>query len=207
MAAPLLTLPTNCAAQVTSEIVRVVGSTMSPFTLEEQDFIWPGERLGFSISLPPITNRDIADQWIAFGDKMKGKYGRILMGDLSRRTPRGAGTGTPLVDGINAAGAITLPTRGWTPNVTNILKAGDYIQLGSGSTAVLNRVTENVDSDASGEAVLPLAMALKSSYNDGSAIVVNDPKGRFKLVSNTWSYRVTPGMVHYFSFDVIEAIP
>lgn len=207
MAAPLLELPSNCFAQSSSEIMRVVGSTVSPFTLEEQDFIWPGERLSFSLSLPPITNRDLADDWVAFGDKMKGKYGRVLMGDPARRNPRGIATGIPLVDGVNVTGSGVLNTKGWTPSVTNILRKGDYIQLGNGNTAVLNRVTENVDSDASGDAVLPLAMALKTSYNDNAAIVVNDPKGRFKLVSNSWAYRVSPGMVYSFAFDVIEAIP
>ncbi len=68
------------------------------------------------------------------------------MGDPVNTSPRGAATGTPLVKGASQTGN-TLTTDGWTTGVTGILKAGDWIQLGTGSTSTLHKLQQAADSD------------------------------------------------------------
>lgn len=203
---PLVDVPTSvCVASVIMTLTRVVGLTESPYTLEEQAFRWPGERWSIDFRLPPVTNRATASDWMAFGAKLEGKYGRFLIGDPAARTPRGVATGTPLVDGGGATGN-TLPTKGWTSGVTNILRKGDYIQLGTGVNSRLHMITEDADSNGSGEANLSIVPALRSSPADNAPIVVTNPKGLFRLVDNSFAWSVDPGPVYRFSFQAVEVL-
>lgn len=88
----------------------------------------------------------------------------------------GALGGTPLVNGANQTGT-SLISDGWTASVTNVLRQGDIFTLGTGtasvfgvkpqtaasdgatSTGVLQQfvVTDNVNSDASGNATIPIS--------------------------------------------------
>lgn len=206
MTQPLLNLPDSaCIASVIMTLTRVVGVTKSPFTRESQSFKWPGEYWSADFRLPPITKRETASDWMAFGGKLEGMYGRFLMGDPAARTPRGIATGTPLVDGSSQSGN-TLNTKGWTPNVTGILLKGDYFQVGTGSSSRLHMLTEDADSDGSGDAVLTLAPALRSSPADDSSVVVNEPKGVFMMIDNAFSWSVEPGPIYRFSFQAVEDV-
>lgn len=203
---PLVTLPSSyCIGSVIMTLTRVVGLTESPYTLEEQTYRWPGERWSIDFRLPPITNRATASDWMAFGSKLEGKYGRFLIGDPAARLPRGVATGTPLVNGGGATGN-TLPTDGWTNSVTGILLKGDYIQLGTGVNSRLHMITEDVNSNGSGEANLSIVPALRVSPADNAPIVVNNPRGLFRLVDNTFAWSVDPGPVYRFSFQATEVL-
>lgn len=203
---PLLDLPqSSCAASVVMTLTRVVGITESPFTLGEQGFRWPGERWSMSFTLPPFTSRAVASDWISFGAKLKGRYGMFFMGDPSAKNPRGIASGTPVVDGHNQSGN-TLKTNGWTPNVQGILLKGDYIQIGTGISARLHLVVENVDSNASGESDLVIEPALRRSPASGESITVQNAKGIFRLTSNQLSWSVSPGPVYRLNFEAVEVL-
>lgn len=203
---PLIEMPaSSCFAEVTLSIDRVVGRTSSPYSMQEQFFKWPGERWRMDLVMPPITNRDTANEWKAFGVKLQGMYGQFLFGDPSAKVPRGVATGSPKVDGANQIGN-TLVTKGWTPNTTNILKAGDYIQLGSGVTSRMHMNVNPVDSDSSGNATLTLEPAVREAFADDSVIVVNNPVGLFRLSGNTFQWRVSPGPVYRISFSAEEVV-
>lgn len=190
---PLVEVPSSsCAARIVMTLIRKDEVTESPFTFSGQSFLWPGERWMLEFYLPIITSRAVASDWIAFGLSLKGRYGRFLYGDPSAKIPRGIATGTPLVDGANLLGNI-LPTKGWTPNVTGIMKKGDYIQLGSGLSSRLHMVVADANSNGSGNASLSIEPAIVSSPVDSSAVVVNDAKGLFRLDSSSWSWTVEPG--------------
>lgn len=201
---PLVTVPSSsCAASVTMSLQRVVGVTASPFTLDTQSFKWPGEKWMIQFDLPTITRRAVASEWIAFALTLKGKFGYFLMGDPSARVPLGIATGTPVVDGSGSTGNILL-TRGWTPNVTGILKAGDYIQYGTDENARLHMVVVDANSNGSGNAALTIEPAIRVSPTDGTAVVVNDAKGVFRLLDNTWAWSVLPGPKYRISFQAEE---
>lgn len=206
MTVPVLSLPTSAnIASVVFSITRVTGITPSPFTLSEKAYKWPGVVWAADVALPPITNRAVAADWMAFGTKLEGRYGIALIGDPAASTPRGIATGTPLVDGANQTGK-TLNTKGWTPSQTGIMLPGDYIQLGSSSSARLYMVTAAANSDASGKAALTLSHELRTSPSDSAAIVVQNPVGAFRLKSDEFSWSVEPGPLYRFSFSFIEVV-
>lgn len=203
---PLLNLPTSvCFASVVMSLRRVVGRTQSPFTLEEQAFKWPGEQWGMELTMPPIKGRALAEEWISFMLQLEGSYGYVLMGDPSAKNPEGVASGTPQVDGINQTGN-TLLTKGWTPNVTGILKRGDYLQLGTGTNTRLHKVMADVNSDGSGNAALSIVPALRNSPGNSDPIVVYDAKGLFRLTANDFAWSVEPGNIYRFRFNAVEVV-
>lgn len=202
----LVTVPSSsCIASVVMTLKRVIGVTQSPFTLEDQSFKWPGEAWSIDFQMPPILNRRIAADWKAFGLALEGQYNRFLMGDPTARIPQGVATGTPQVNGINQTGN-TLATKGWTNNINGILLKGDYIQLGTGESSKLHMLIEDANSDGSGNANLSIVPALRSSPSDSAPIVVNNPRGVFRLTNNSWSWSVNPGPVYRMSFQAVEVV-
>lgn len=202
----LITLPTSsCVAEVVLTLRRAVSSTQSPFTMESQEFKWPGTQWMMEFEMPPFTNRSVAEDWICFGLQLEGGFNRFLMGDPSAKNPRGVATGTPKVNGADQFGK-TLLTDGWTPNTTNILMKGDYLQLGTGLDTQLYKSMSNVNSNASGEASILLHTDLRSSPNDNADIVVNNAKGLFKLSSSDFSWSVSKGGIYRVNFSASEVV-
>lgn len=99
----------------------VVSSSASPFTGEQQVYRHQGEWWEFEAGLPPMR-RAVAETWLAPLTSLHGKHGTFLFGDPDGKTPLGAFTGTPLVDGAGQTGNV-LATKGWTAAIT--LKAGN----------------------------------------------------------------------------------
>jgi hypothetical protein len=201
--APLLEIPTSaCASSVVMMLSRTVGISTSPYTYEEQFFKWPGERWSADVRMPPLKEPD-SDEWIAFLLKLEGTYGRFLMGDPSRRTPRGEGGGTPQVDGGGQTGnSINVKNAGsgvW-------LKAGDYFQLGTGASARLYKLTADAEPNSSGDVTLQFVPSLRSSPADSAAVTIENPRGLFRLVENDVSWGVEPGRIYRIGFRAVEAL-
>ena len=202
----IITAPTaGCASSVVMTLARTIARTTSPYTLEEQVFKWPGEQWIIEFNLPPFKNEAVAKQWVAFGVKLQGGFNRFLMGDPSSPNPRGVATGTPVVNGAGQSGNI-LSTSGWTPSTNGIMRAGDYIQLGSGAGAKLHMVVTDANSNGSGVASLEIEPALRVPPQAGSAVVVRNAKGVFRLVDNNFSWSVTPGKLYRVSFTAEEVV-
>lgn len=203
---PLIQLPQNsCISNIVMTLTSVSAVGESPFTLEQQAYKWPGQRWSASVDVPATTRRDVAGEWMAFFAKLEGRYGHFLLGDPTARAPRGVGTGTPIVDGVNQTGN-TLVTSGWANSVTGILLPGDYIQIGTGTSARLHMVVEAANSGAGGGASLIIQPALRGSPANGAPIIVNNAKGKFRLGDNSFSYSVAPGPVWKFSFEAVEVL-
>ena len=182
----------------------IVGVSASPFTGQQQVYKHQGEWWEAEVTLPPMK-RATAEQVAAFLIKMKGQYGTFLLGDPANTSPRGVGTGTPLVNGANQTGS-SLVTDGWTADTTGILKAGDWIQLGSGSTTTLHKVLDDVDSDGSGNATLELFPRIRTAASDDAAITVSSPKGIWRLASNTMEWSIDEASVYGVTFACVEAL-
>ncbi len=201
----LITVPDSCPESIVMTMTHVVGRTSSPFTLEEQSFKWPGEQWAIDFNLPPQITREVASQWIAFGLKVKGSFNNFLMGDPSAKIPMGIATGTPQVDGNNQTGDALL-TKGWTPSTQNILKAGDYIQLGSGLTSRLHMILDDVSSEPGGGALLSISPTLRYSPTNNATITVINPRGVFRMVDNAFSWNVVPAKIYRMSFRAQEVL-
>ena len=73
-----------------------------------------------------------------------------------------------------------LYTKGWTHNITGILLAGDYVQVGT----ALYRLTADVNSDSSGYAALevwPQVRQNPAPPADGATVITANTVGTFRL--------------------------
>jgi len=182
----------------------VVGISASPFTGQQQVYKHQGQWWEAEVSLPPMKRAD-AEQVVAFLLKMNGAYGTFLLGDKSATAPRGVGTGTPLVNGGSQTGN-ELVTDGWTTSTTGILKAGDWIQLGSGSSTRLYKVLDDVNSDGSGNATINIFPDLRLSPADDTVIAVSNTQGLWRLSSNETQYSIDQMSVYGITFACVEAL-
>lgn len=198
-----LTMPNIKGNSIVIQPRDSVGATRSPFSFVEQVQLNSGQMWTASLSFPPLDSDD-APVLEAFLTSLRGMYGTFLLGDPRRETPRGVATGTPVVDGAGQTGD-TLNTRGWTTSQTGIMKAGDYIQLGSFATARLYMVLQDTNSDSNGDATLTLWPNLRSSPADGATITVSSPKGVFRLTDNA-SVRGSANGFADISLSAVEVV-
>lgn len=199
-----LDLPAQVPNGLTMSLDFVVSANTSAFTRQQQVYLHPGEQWRAECNFPPMEH-DEAQEWITFFMRLRGKYGTFLMGDLSYEGSRGIATGTPLVDGANQKGH-TLNTKGWTPSTAGILKTGDYFQLGTGSASRLHKITADANSDSDGKAVLEFAPGVVTSQPNNAAIIVESPKGVFRLTGNSAAWSVANGQQYGLSLQAEEAL-
>ncbi|GAB5378961.1 MAG: hypothetical protein Alis3KO_01040 [Aliiglaciecola sp.] len=100
-------------------------------------------------------------------NKLQGSLNTIRLFDPTYQR-RGTWSGAPVVDGEGIYGT-ELPLRGFTPN-TLIARASDRCQ----ALTQLYETTDDVISDGTGRAVLPLANEIRQPLSDGTPIV-SDP--------------------------------
>jgi hypothetical protein len=199
-----LSLPTTSGiATVRLTANDIVGISQSPFTAAQQVYKYPGQFWEADIGLPPMKRAD-AEYWISFLLKLNGPFGTFLLGDPNGGTARGVATGTPVVKGGSQTGNELL-TDGWTTSQTGILKAGDYIQLGSGATARLYKILDDANSDGSGNATLTIWPSLRSSPSDNATITVSNPKGVFRLTTQP-SWDISEASIYGLNFGAREAL-
>lgn len=187
-----LTFPSLGVAKVRITQNAVVAVSRSPFTGQEQVQEHPGQWFEMEISLPPMYREDYAE-WDCFFLQLNGQAGTFLACDSSYKKPRGTIAGTVQVNGAHSARSKTLAVKGMTAG-TAFLKS-DYIQLGTGSTARLHKVINNVTADGSGNATLDIWPSLTTSYANGDSVVYDSPVGVFRLTSNQMVYEAEPGII------------
>jgi hypothetical protein len=203
-----LSLPTVAGiAQIRISARNAVAVSSSPFTYKQQVMQHQGARWEAEVSLP-ATQRADAEEWIAFLLALKGQYGTFLMGDPMGATPRGSASsapGSPLVNGASQTGE-TLAIDGLPNNATNYLRAGDYIQLGSGASCRLHKVLENASSNGSGQATLSIWPALRESPANNAIVTVRDTKGVFRIATPETSFSINEASFYGLTFTAFEAI-
>ena len=202
-----ISTPTTGIAQINLIARNATALTQSPFTFAQQAQRNAGARWEADIVLPPMK-RATAEPWVTFLTKLYGPYGTFLLGDPIGATPRGSASstpGTPVVNGASQTGD-TLSIDGLPASATGYLKAGDYIQLGSGTGTQLYKVLDDVDSNASGEADLTIWPDLRSSPADGATVVVSDAKGLFRLSTGAANWTIDTGGFYSIAFGGVEAL-
>ena len=200
-----LALPSHTGiAKIDLRAVQVTAMTMSPFTYKQQVVVHPGQRWEAEISLPPMKRTD-AEAWVGWLLALRGRSGTFLLGDPLATSPIGNGGGTPVVTGADQTGA-SLNIDGCTANQATYLAAGDYIQLGSGSSSQLYKVTQTASSDSLGNATLEIWPELRSSPADGATITVDAPKGLFRLSTNEVNWSINEASVFGVTFPAVEVI-
>lgn len=176
--------------------------TRSPFTFATQAQQHQGQLWSAEVGVGGATSRAKAEPWIAFLSQLMGTYGTFLMGDPMGKTPMGAATGTPTVNGAGQTGN-TLATGGWTADTGNILMAGDYIQIGQRLYKVLN----NHNTNSGGGTTLDIWPRLRESPANGATIITSNTVGLFRLAdSEVKLHELDRELVYSISFTAVEAI-
>lgn len=201
---PLSFPATPGPAQATIEPNDTIGVSTSPYTGQQELVEHQGKFWTLKVAFPIMT-RATAEPILAVLTALKGPLGTFYFGDPLATTPLGVATGTPLVSGTNNARAATLVTKGWTTGVTNILKAGDYLQVGAGLQQRLYKVLNSVNSDGSGNATFDIWPTLREALTDSMPITLSSTKGTFRLDSNKRSWVESVGGFYTVSFGGIEA--
>ena len=175
--------------------LRAVNATItsqSPFSYKQQVISHTGQRWEASVSIPSVL-RDLAEPWAAFLTALKGQTGTFLLGDPLSATPRGTVSSCTLTG--------TAGDESVAVTMTGSLLAGDYIQLGSGTTARLHKVLV----DQSGSGTLEIWPALRSTYTSAT-VTTTDAKGVFRLNQNMSSWQISNANSYGIAFEAVEAI-
>lgn len=95
---------------------------------------------------------------------------------------------------------------GFGASLTDRLKAGDYIQLGTGASSTLHLVTVDADTDVSGKVALQIEPALRSSPANDATVTVTDPKCVMRLSDNAAEWNSDASSVYSVTIAFKEAL-
>ena len=202
-----LSLPTTIGiAQIELRAVNAVAYSRSPFTFAGQAHEYAGKMWQADVTLPPMK-RDLAEAWIAFLMSLKGQRGTFYLNDPAAVTPQGSArnSDTVAINGLTTSGN-TLDIQSAPVSTTDFLKAGDYMQIGSGTSRQLFKVLQDVDTDVSGTATVDVWPNVRTSIADNSPITFESAKGVFRLASNETSWSVNEASVYGITFGAMEAV-
>ena len=189
---PLDTPTTIGIESIELRAVNAVATSQSPFTYKQQIISHGGQKWEAAVTIPSV-HRDKAAQWKAMLVGLKGQTGTFLLGDPDYATPQGTVSSCVLSGSAGDDSASVV--------MTGTLKAGDYIQLGSGSSAKLHQVLLDQD----GDGTLELWPSLRSDYTS-STVTFNSPKGVFRLSTNVTSWSINNASTYGISFEAVEAV-
>lgn len=180
-----------------------VAVTQSPFSFSQKTYDNGGEMWQASVSIPPLT-RDQAEDFICFLTLLKGSYGTFLMPVFDAKAARGSWGGTPLIAGAGQTGN-DLNIDGGTTGTTDYAKAGDWVQIGTGSSTKLFKVMADADTDGSGATTLNLFPSIKVAFADNTALTVVNPHGLFRL-DGDFTYNVDINKFYSIQLSMYEAL-
>ena len=189
---PLTTPTTIGIEQIELRAVNSVITSESPFTYKQQVISHGGQKWEASVTIPSV-HRDKAADGKAMLVVLKGQTGTFLLGDPDYAEPRGTASSCTLTGGV---GDETVEVT-----MTGTLKAGDYIQLGGGANAKLHQVLLDQD----GDGFLEIWPSLRSDYT-GSTVILDSPKGVFRLSTNVTSWSIDNASFYGISFEAVEAV-
>ena len=189
---PLATPTTIGIESIELRAINAVAVSQSPFTFKQQVISHGGQKWEASVNIPSV-HRDKAAEWKAMLVGLKGQTGTFLLGDPDYVTPQGT-VSSCVASGSAGDDAVSVV-------MTGTLKAGDYIQLGTGASAKLHQVLLDQDGDGS----LEIWPSLRTNYSNQS-VVFNSPKGVFRLATNMTSWSINNASIYGISFEAVEAV-
>ena len=199
-----LTLPTITGIkQQTFGLTRAISVTQSPFTYQEQVYQHEGEKWTGMYTLPPMLKNHAAI-WISFLIKLRGRRGTFKAGDQDRKTIQGATVGTVLVNGASQTGN-AINVDGLGTSVTGAFKAGDYITIQD----YLYVITEDVNSNGSGEATLYIEPKLRSGIQaiaDDAVVTYTNTYTLMRLDDNKQNWTTDHVSKYGLAFSFAESL-
>ena len=169
--------------------LSVTSRNVSPFTLQTQQYNWPGQGWFGSVECPPMVR---ADAEAVIGFLLAAQRGTFFFQDYANTSPRGNVTGTLTVSSATA-NTSTLGISG----ATGTFAVGDWLQI---STSLYKVVQVNSSSS------VDLFPVLRSSYGGGTAITYSNAKGVFRLASPQTDWSIDLANIYGISFSIVEDI-
>lgn len=99
-----------------------------------------------------------------------------------------------------------LYVKGGPASMAGALAAGDMVEVITGSTTQMLRLTADLDFDAAGLGYMQFEHALRVSPADNAAIIVEKPAVKMMLNEDAAGWPTRPGMFSDFSLEFVEAI-
>ena len=194
-----IALPSSPGAREISWVMdSAVSRSMSPFTLTEQVYEWPGQRWAVVMKLPAMSQAD-ALAWQAFFADINGAAGTFWIPESTFLHTAETDFGTPELAGDHTAGP-SVNTRGWNANQL-VLTKGQKIEIGGR----IRQVVADVYSDETGLAVVKCWPHCRD-LSDELPVIWYQPKGVFRARSvpefNWQTNRLQAG----FQFSADEVI-
>ena len=208
MAAPTypLTLPTAPAFKSARwTLKRATAMSESPFTGQQQVFDYGYALWTATLTLPPMM-REQAAEWEAFMMKLHGRKGTFLLGDPDAKTIRGGATTSATLNADMAVGDYTVQINTNNANMTNIFRAGDYIQFGSAGTAKLHMIVDNATSNSSGVVSVNVEPQIKVAGSSGDAIDYTAAQGIFRMDTADLGWDTNEVSRYGITFSCTEAL-
>ena len=169
--------------------LSVTSRNVSPFTLQTQQYNWPGQGWFGSVECPPMVR---ADAEAVIGFLLAAQRGTFYFQDYANTSPRGNVTGTLTVSSATA-NTSTLGISG----ATGTFAVGDWLQISTSLYKVI-QVNSSISVD--------LFPVLRSSYAGGTAITYTNAKGVFRLASPQTDWSIDLANIYGISFSIVEDI-
>ncbi|MCA3761505.1 MAG: hypothetical protein IN804_00935 [Cutibacterium sp.] len=169
-------------------------SFTSPLSRATQTVERPGARWKATLELPSMReiDRGVLEAFLA---SLSGQAGRFFLWPHQR--PAAAVTrtvGSPLAITVNGDVPVNnmklLHTRGW-PVSALVMRAGEFLQVGSEFKMVTADVTSGVD----GACSLPIAPPLRRVPVASAPVVIDRPCATMMLANDEYSISVLPGRI------------
>ena len=169
--------------------LSAVSRNVSPFTLQTQQYNWPGQGWFGQVECPPMVR---ADAEAVIGFLLAAQRGTFLFQDYANPSPRGNVSGTLTVSTATAHTS-TLTFSG----ASGSFAVGDWLQI---STSLYKVIQVNSTSS------VDLFPVLRSSYSAGTAITYTSPTGVFRLAESKTDWSIELAKIYGVSFSIVEDI-
>lgn len=173
---------------------------VSPLTGAAQTQELPGARWAARVEYLSLAAAD-ATLAKTFISAMRGRAGRVFLGNLGQPTVRGVGGGAPLVAGAGQTGSV-LAVDGGPLSVSGWLAAGDLV----GVAGRMYMLTAAANTSGAGAASLSLAPPVWTAPADDAPVTLAAPTCTmmFRADRQGWTYEPAALGRHAFVFDMIE---
>jgi hypothetical protein len=169
--------------------ISATSRNVSPFTLQTQQYNWPGQGWLGSVECPPMQRAE-AEQVLSF--LLSAQRGTFYFGDYANPTARGNVTGT-----LTVSSATTNTTTLGISGATGSFAVGDWLQI---STSLYKVVQVNSSSS------VDLFPVLRASYAGGTAITYSSARGVFRLAESSTQWSIDVAKFYSISFSVVEDV-
>lgn len=189
-----ISIPTAIGiAEITLRARQTVATSESPFTYKQQVIRHTGDRWEASVTIPSVQ-KDLAEPWVAFLLRCKGPVNTFNLGDPNMKTKQGNIVNMTITGSAGDDSVTVGATSG-------DIKAGDYFQIGTGSSAKLYKALN----DAGNTETLDIFPRLRADASAAS-VDLTSPEGTFRLAQPVTEWSINNAGAYGIQFECVEVI-